>query len=222
MVKILQVKSPDNVEFIKTEYDLDWNKEITKKIITTKQKYTEKITHVCNKCGHQIGTVKKNKWEPYYTYKFELCGECNNVFPEMPPKWYKFPPKEVKHYKNAVAMIDELYDIAYNPRKSYTGKQREEAKHKINVLWESMMEGETVKQLLRDVSIGKTVTMSCPACGHTITGKQIPETCPWCEFDFEHTGDRGIGYYSAKMKEKERKRKKRKKRKKQRKKKGVK
>lgn len=99
------------------------------------------------------------------------------------------PPPEGEQHEDAIKMIDEIYSIIKDNTGKYSPEQKAEAQKKRLMLWNSLVQGKSIKDLRRGTTIGVTRTMSCPQCGNTIVGERIPDRCPHCGYDMRKTGD---------------------------------
>jgi len=93
------------------------------------------------------------------------------------------PPATDTQHEDANKMIDEIYTIIKDPTGRYTPEQKAEANKKRLMMWNSLIQGKSIKQLLAGAPIGARQTMACPSCAGTITGDKIPESCPHCGYD---------------------------------------
>jgi ribosomal protein L32 len=79
-------------------------------------------------------------------------------------------PSNAEQYADSAEMLDKLYDTAYYS-KTATPEERQEARKKIDKLFESLIEGRSWDQIKRSKdydSLIKTNIESCPSCGKTL------------------------------------------------------
>jgi rubrerythrin len=83
---------------------------------------------------------------------------------------------------SSVEMLDSLYDKAYLNSSKYDKEEVEDAKQKINTLWESMIGSKSWSQLKEGGTrkIEQHKISSCPQCGFTLVDRN---DCPNCGYD---------------------------------------
>ncbi len=100
------------------------------------------------------------------------------------------PPTGAEQFEDKVAMVDELYRRAYYEPHLYTKEQVEEAKKKIDTLFQTLIGSKSWKQLKEGNEIPRHLVkmQACPKCGRTFIG-ELPPKCPTCGFNFTKTGN---------------------------------
>lgn len=95
-----------------------------------------------------------------------------------------------EQFESPVAMVDELYKRAYEQPHLYTKQQQEDAKKKIDGLFNSLINGKSWSQLREGEKIPshKLNIQACPKCNRTFIG-ELPPKCPTCGFNLSKTGN---------------------------------
>jgi rubrerythrin len=105
---------------------------------------------------------------------------------KKPPKGKApFLPPSSSGHESTTQLLDDLYDKAYVSSSKYDKETVEDAKKKIQTLWNSLLEGDSYSQMRDPANLSmvekRAKLMSCPKCGYTLVNTEV---CPNCGEDW--------------------------------------
>jgi rubrerythrin len=149
--------------------------------------------------------LEANALEEFEEHKRKLAEQFNDENIKdfgSPKELYEYiasltsdkpPQKPVPHGKapmfsaetgagSSTELLDDLYDKAYVNSSKYDKETVEDAKQKINTLWESLLSSRSWSQLREGGThkIEQHKLSSCPQCGFTLVDRS---DCPNCGYD---------------------------------------